>query len=149
MYILMGLPTETLKDYFETVSVARQCEPAGLYPSIFYPYPGTHLFNLAAELKLFDPAKIRPTAERSRAYLELPGFSKRRIWFEYLIVHYRIFRGRWPLTHVGIHAIMQFLGAFPSLQGGFHSFAQQFKLLKRLRNATRHTGNFANSETKA
>jgi radical SAM superfamily enzyme YgiQ (UPF0313 family) len=115
LFILLGLPTETLVEYFETIRVARDCDPTGILPSIFYPYPGTQLFTLAAEMKLFDPTKIKVNAERSRAYLDIPGFPKWRIFFEYLIIHWRLFRGRWPMFRILGYGFRQFLTAFPGL----------------------------------
>ncbi|MEC9376122.1 MAG: radical SAM protein, partial [Pseudomonadota bacterium] len=37
-FVLIGLPGETLKDYYETVKTARRAQPYTCYVSIFYPY---------------------------------------------------------------------------------------------------------------
>jgi len=97
LYVLMGLPTETVSDYLQTVALARACKPSILHESIFYPYPGTRLFKLAAEMHLFDVSALHTKAERSRAYLQLDGFPRWRVAFEYVFITWRVFNGRWPL----------------------------------------------------
>jgi hypothetical protein len=95
LFVLMGLPTETVADVIETAHVARACEPYGLSESIFYPYPGTKLYDLSAQMDLFDPNCIAIVAERSRVYLRLEDFPPSRVLFEYIFITYRVFHGRW------------------------------------------------------
>ena len=50
--LIMGLPGETLEDYFETVKTAKRAQPYTCYLSIFYPYLGTDLATEAISLGL-------------------------------------------------------------------------------------------------
>jgi coproporphyrinogen III oxidase-like Fe-S oxidoreductase len=115
LFVLIGLPTETTADYLSTAAIARDCEPSALSESIFYPYPGTKLFDLAADMCLFDPATIDTTAERSRAYLELKGFPQWRINFEYVFVTWRVFHGRVSLSWLMKRMAYKALGMKPGL----------------------------------
>lgn len=96
VYNMIGLPGETVADYWETVDVNRRVCPDRSLTSIFFPYPGTDLFETCqAEGLLSESGDL--TAERWRATLDHPGFSRRQIqrafdWFEY-----RVYRGHRPL----------------------------------------------------
>jgi radical SAM superfamily enzyme YgiQ (UPF0313 family) len=115
LFVLMGLPTETVADYLQTVAVARACHPSILHESIFYPYPGTRLFKLAAEMHLFDASAIQTKAERSRAYLHLEGFPSWRVAFEYVFITWRVFHGRWTLRRSLTYMTRKALSITPGL----------------------------------
>lgn len=95
VYNMIGLPGETLADYWETVEVNHRVCPDRSITSIFFPYPGTDLFaTCQAEGLLSESSDL--TAERWRATLDHPGFSRRQVqrafdWFEY-----RVYRGHRP-----------------------------------------------------
>ena len=93
LFALIGIPGETLNDYRETIECIRQCDPAHVFLSIFYPYPGTELYDFAKQQGLFNGTIVNPEMERTRATLDLPGFSKRQINHEYLIFAYRVYKG--------------------------------------------------------
>ncbi|HYD68801.1 B12-binding domain-containing radical SAM protein [Azospirillum sp.] len=133
LFVLLGLPTETPAEFAETAAVARDCQPADLFLSIFYPYPGTDLYRMAREMNLFDPSRIRPTAERSRAYLDLPGFPKWRIMLEYSIFYYRVYRGRWPMTRILAYSVRQVLNCVPALVSLFRFAVDRSPLLRQVR----------------
>lgn len=89
MYNLIGLPGETRRDFRETVRVNRVCQPDWFLLSVFFPYPGTALYDACREMGLLerDPD---PYLERRRPVLDLPGFSKRQVgwrrtWFPFLV----------------------------------------------------------------
>lgn len=133
LFVLIGLPTETPADCLETAAVARACNPAGVYLSIFYPYPGTDLYRLAREMNLFDPDHIRPTAERSRACLNSPVFPKWRIMLEYSIFYYRVYHGIWPAARILSHSARQILNCVPALASLFRAAVSSNSQLKKLR----------------
>lgn len=97
IYNLIGLPGETPHDFRETVKVNRICQPDWFLLSVFFPYPGTELYERCRERGLLerDPD---PTLERRKPALDLPDFSKwqvgwRRAWFPFMI-----YRGYRPLS---------------------------------------------------
>jgi anaerobic magnesium-protoporphyrin IX monomethyl ester cyclase len=94
LYMLIGVPTETPADSRKTSAVARACTPSEIFPSIYYPYPGTELHNLAAQMRLIDAAALGTKAERSRVYVRLNGFPRWRVFLEYIMMPWRVFYGR-------------------------------------------------------
>ena len=118
-FVLIGLPGETLNDYFETVKTARRAQPYTCYVSIFYPYLGTDLASNAISLGLIHPRDLvesdNSRAERSRAILELDGFSARRIRLEYIIFWFRVYFGYWPISKIIFQMTSSFIRAYPNL----------------------------------
>jgi anaerobic magnesium-protoporphyrin IX monomethyl ester cyclase len=95
-YNLIGLPGETRRDFRETIDLNRACQPDWFLLAVFFPYPGSDLYQVAEEQGLL---KELPDGdlERRKPVLELPGFSKRQIkrrltWFAWMI-----YRGHKPL----------------------------------------------------
>lgn len=75
---MLGIPGETIFDFKETVRMHWICKPDWDYTSIFYPYPGTDLYQLCKE-KGYLIEEVNPEGERSIARLDLPGFSQDQI----------------------------------------------------------------------
>lgn len=105
LFVMLGLPGETPHDFQQTIDLVRQCRPNYIFLSIFYPYPGTDLFETAKAMNLFDEQTISHVGERQRVCLNLPGFSKQRILLEYILFDFKIYRGRWSLLSRGLHTI--------------------------------------------
>ncbi|HLY43659.1 MAG TPA: radical SAM protein [Terracidiphilus sp.] len=116
LYTLMGVPAETPADAVETSVVARACNPLDISPSIFYPYPGTKLHDLSAEMGLIDPSNLGRTAERSRVYLSSKVFPRWRVFIEFVLIQWRIFHGRQTMIQIVLTSISRVLGILPGLQ---------------------------------
>lgn len=89
--VLVGLPGETKEDFNETIECLRECQPDESRLSIFYPYPGTDLYELCKKMGILQD-KLNTAMERRKAVLDMPGFSKREIqneydWFSYKIAN--------------------------------------------------------------
>jgi radical SAM superfamily enzyme YgiQ (UPF0313 family) len=95
VYNIIGLPGETEADYWQTVAVNRQVCPDQSITSIFYPYPGTDLYETCKADGLLAGAGSE-TAERWRATLDLPTFPKKKIQRAFEWFDYRIYEGRKP-----------------------------------------------------
>jgi radical SAM superfamily enzyme YgiQ (UPF0313 family) len=108
----MGVPGETFNDYLETVGVVRDLQPEDVQLSIFYPYLGTDLYNIAVEQGVIPEGGTEPSNERHRATLELPDFPKWRIQFEFLYFWFRSFRGYWSLDKIFMKMLRAFLLRF-------------------------------------
>lgn len=96
VYNMIGLPGETQADYWETVELNRRAAPDHVMTSIFHPYPGTDLYETCEEQRLLPP---NMTAERFRAAIDYPQFSRRDIqrgfdWFDF-----RIYKGKRSLQY--------------------------------------------------
>ncbi|MDH4183820.1 MAG: B12-binding domain-containing radical SAM protein, partial [Nitrospinota bacterium] len=112
--VLIGIPGETLADYNETVDLVRRSNPAHCYPYILFPYPGTDMFETARKMGLLDK-EIDHTAERSRAVLDLPGFSKWRIQYEFIMFHFKTRKGRWPMYQRLAYTAKNGIKLFPNV----------------------------------
>jgi radical SAM superfamily enzyme YgiQ (UPF0313 family) len=131
LYTLIGVPTETPTDALETSNVARACEPEQIYPSIYYPYPGTTLHSRSAQMHLINPRDLGTRAERSRVYLKLEGFPRWRVFFEYIMMNWRVFYGRRKTTRLLQISAWHFLGIVPGL------FTMMNRADRRLRRVRR------------
>jgi anaerobic magnesium-protoporphyrin IX monomethyl ester cyclase len=85
---MVGLPEETPEKFQETVKINQEINPDVVSISIFYPYPGTELYDYCREKNYLDPQESLPEnyVSRRESLLELPGFSKEEIarcfrWF--------------------------------------------------------------------
>jgi len=96
LYNMVGIPGETLEDFRETIEVNRRCLPDWHQTSIFFPYPGTDLYNLCREQGLLDKP-LDTYMERAKAILDLPGFSKKQIQSSYDWFDFHVYKGRIPL----------------------------------------------------
>lgn len=91
-YNLIGLPTETIYDFNETIEMNQLCLPNGNYLSIFYPYPGTDIYKMCADKSLIPSNILSTEKERIKAVLDFPEFSRKQIqkafiWFNYYVYH--------------------------------------------------------------
>jgi radical SAM superfamily enzyme YgiQ (UPF0313 family) len=113
MYVMMGIPGESLSDYFETVECVRQCKPDFVQLGIFEPYPGTELYNKGLNEGLFDETILDDfPVNRYHATLNLPGFSKIRIQMEYFLFHYRTSTGKIPIAKIILWLFDHKIGKF-------------------------------------
>src|SRR4030042_2329101 len=85
---MVGLPEETPGKFQETVRINQKINPDVVSISIFYPYPGTELYDYCKEKNYLDPQESLPEnyVSRRESLLGLPGFSKMYItrcfrWF--------------------------------------------------------------------
>jgi anaerobic magnesium-protoporphyrin IX monomethyl ester cyclase len=105
MFVMIGLPEESIDDFRETLELVRHCEPYNIWLSVFYPYPGTDLYRYAKEKKLFLDKNISNVLERRHPYLKLPNFSSRRIMLEYILFRFKIYKGKRSLKQRIFYAI--------------------------------------------
>jgi len=133
-YVLLGLPGETLEDYFETVRVARAARPYYCGVSIFFPYLGTDLAKTALDMGLIDKAHLSPRSERSSPPLSLPGFSSRRIRLEYILWPWRVYRGIWPAPKVIANVLAAYLKAHPRMYSLYTYISNHFAFVMRISN---------------
>lgn len=53
-FFMMGFPTETKEEILETLAFMKEIRPSWAYLSVFSPYPGTHLYELAKKKGMFS-----------------------------------------------------------------------------------------------
>jgi radical SAM superfamily enzyme YgiQ (UPF0313 family) len=99
LYNIIGIPKETYDDYLETVSLNRQCQPANHMTGIFFPYPGTDLYDMCIR-EGFIHSPIDYRLERQRPVIDLPNFPKPQIQKAYTWFNYKVYKGYKPLWWV-------------------------------------------------
>jgi anaerobic magnesium-protoporphyrin IX monomethyl ester cyclase len=76
---MIGLPGETADDIEQTLALNDQIEPDDFGYFVFYPYPGTHLFNLCREKGFLPSNWLELPANNRQSILNLPDLSKEDI----------------------------------------------------------------------
>ena len=138
MFVMIGLPGESLADFRETYQVVRQCEPYNIWLSIFYPYPGTDLYFKAKEERLFSEKNISNVLERRRPYLNLPNFSRKRIIWEYILFRFKIYKGKRSLKQRIFYAIRAAMEMNNNLEKIYLYLSRQTKIGQTLFNKYRY-----------
>lgn len=112
VFNIIGLPSETFKEYMETVSLNRQCQPDDHFTGIFFPYPGTEIYDICVEKCLLINS-VSARLERKQAVIDLPDFSKRQIQSAYIWFNYRVYKGYRPLWKILIRVVIVKLRSSP------------------------------------
>jgi len=111
---MVGLPGETEDDFRETIEMNRKCQPDWTSASIFYPSPGTALHSFCMEKGLIG-GRLPTEMERSRAVMDLPGFTKRRIEKHYAWFEYNVYKGKRPLAQLLLKTLRLRIESNPAL----------------------------------
>ncbi len=115
--LLIGLPGETCADFQETVEVTRKCRPTyGVSVNIFFPYPGTRLFEVCKERNLLSSEFHTAVSERTGTVLNLPGFSPWQIKKEFILFYYKVHKGYKPWSDIAAKTARYAIDAFPPLK---------------------------------
>jgi len=131
VYNMIGLPGESLSDHKETILLNRRSQPDGHFTGIFYPYPGTELYDMCLQQGLI-PKALDTKKERMQPIIELPNFSKKQIRSAYIWFDYNVYSGYRPLWKILILVIMVKVRSNPTANFIFRKIIQ-FQVLRYLR----------------
>ena len=123
IFNMVGLPGESLNDHMETVLLNRQCQPEGHYTGIFFPYPGTELYNISIKQGLIK-GSVNTQMERKQAIIELPDFTKAQIQHAYIWFNYRIYKGYKPFWVILIQVMLTKVRSNPTTNFLFRQIVQ-------------------------
>lgn len=76
---MLGLPGETRDDVEQTLALAEELEVADFGYFVFYPYPGTHLFDVCVSRGYLPVDYMHRPANHRQSVLELPDLSQEDI----------------------------------------------------------------------
>lgn len=111
---MVGLPEETPKKFRQTIKINQAIKPdvASLY--VFYPYPGTELYDYCLEKGYLHPEESLPENYISRrdSILELPYFPKNDIQQCYHWFAFKVFWRYSPIKAIGYTLINSKHGEF-------------------------------------
>jgi hypothetical protein len=128
---MIGLPGESLNDHKETVLLNRRCQPEGHYTGIFFPYPGTELYDTCIQQGLIQ-GEPDTQMERKRPVLKLPDFSKTQIQRAYTWFNYHVYRRNKPLWRILMQVITVKIRSNPTTNVLFRKIVQ-LPVLRHLR----------------
>jgi len=123
VFNIIGLPGETWDDYMETASLNRQCQPDGHYTGIFFPYPGTELYDMCIR-EGFIKTPIDQQSDRRRPVIDFPHFSKPQIQKAYTWFNYHVYKDHKPLWWVLMQTVMTKVRSITTLDFLFHRIVQ-------------------------
>ena len=111
---MVGLPDETVKKHLDTVSLNREIKPDVVSTAVFYPYPGTELYNYCIKKGYFNPDEPLPKRYISRrsSLLNLPDFSRNDIMKCFQRFGFRVFRKSSIIKAIGYAVIYSKYGEF-------------------------------------
>lgn len=111
---MVGLPEETEEKFRDTVRINQQIKPDVISVSVFYPYPGTELYDYCLEKGYLDPEESLPEnyVSRRESLLELPGFPKPDIARCFRWFGFHVFKKHAPVKAVGYKLIYSKQGEF-------------------------------------
>lgn len=91
VFNLIGLPTESYKDFLDTLTLNQDIQPDWHATSIFFPYKGTKLYEMSEKLGLL-PNKLNFKDERQQAILDLPEFNKKMVQNQFDSFHFNVYK---------------------------------------------------------
>jgi radical SAM superfamily enzyme YgiQ (UPF0313 family) len=132
LYNMIGIPGETKADFEETIKLNRICLPDWHMTGIFFPYPGTSIYQTAKELGLLDK-KIEVDSERSKAILDSPEFTKKQIQRGYELFDYYVYKGYRPLYKIIVQVLMKKIRAHCHLMNFYRKLTSEAAILKKMK----------------
>jgi len=76
-FIIMGLPTETRENIFESIELMRKCNPTVLNTFFLYPFKGTEIRQWCIDNKWLDPKQHQEHVDMHFGYiLKNPNFTR-------------------------------------------------------------------------
>ena len=124
LFNMIGLPGESLSDHKDTVLLNRQCQPDGHYTGIFYPYPGTELYNTCVQKGLILGA-MDAKKERRQPIIENPNFTKTQIQRAYTWFNFRVYRGHKPLVRLLAQLVLAKIRSNPIANSWFQKIVSR------------------------
>ena len=111
IFNMAGIPGETYRDFEETLHMNREIQPAWHATSVFFPYKGTELYEMAARDRLL-PRKLNFKDERQKAVLNLPCFSAKQIQKAFDDFHFQVYKKaeKKNLFKYTLYFLQRFLG---------------------------------------
>lgn len=137
--IMIGLPTETIADFNMTVDLMRKVKPEQTRTAIFYPYPGTTIYNFCIK-NGYIKSIVDTKKERMQTCIGYSSFSKQQIQKAYLWFFYYFTEGRRSKASVVEPTLNRYLEAYQgkldTLLVGFYVLIDAYSPFRKLRAGT-------------
>ncbi len=130
-YTIVGLPFETLKRCLETVKLTALLKPVFVQNHVFYPYPGTVLYQVCRDEGFLSERKVDSFFDAGTV-LDLPTFTPDKInfarkYFYIFVGHYRnVFKKPQPLRFI-LEKGLDFMWLHPGIFTQLNRVYQYFR----------------------
>ncbi|MCD4669993.1 MAG: B12-binding domain-containing radical SAM protein [Actinomycetia bacterium] len=128
-FIMIGLPGETHKDFKESIKICRISQPKEIMEYIFYPYPGTDLYEYCKKNNLLNKVKD-VKLERRQVAIELPDFTRTQEIRGYLWFHYNVYKGYRSRIKLILQVIIKMMRSSPFIILIFAKFFNSDLMIK-------------------
>lgn len=132
-YNMVGLPGETLEKHNDTIRLNQQILPDVASMAVFYPYPGTEIYDYCLSKGYLHPEESLPEnyVSRRQSILDLPDFPKEQISRCFKQFGYNVFRESSFVKAVGYRVLYSDYGESAlklthSLRKGFRKVLNGF-----------------------
>ena len=111
---MVGLPEETEEKFQDTIRINQEINPDVISLSVFYPYPGTELYDYCLEKNYLHPEESLPEnyVSRRESLLELPHFPKKDIARCFRWFGFHVFKKHSLIKAIGYKMIYSKQGEF-------------------------------------
>jgi len=123
IYNMIGLPGESLHDHQETIQLNRRCQPEGHHTGIYFPYPGTELYDTCMRDGLIKKESL-VQMERRQPIIDLPHFTKRQIKSAYSWFDYHVYRGYKPMRLILAQVFLVKISSSPVIKLLLHKISR-------------------------
>jgi len=134
LFLLMGVPGETPKDFKKSISLIRKIQPHYVFLSIFYPYIGTDLYNVALDKGLIDSGSLDSTNERTKPILKSTDYHSWEIRRDYILFWYYCYKGNWSYVKIFMYTIKAIISSYPSIQEKYRYLISNSNFLVKIKN---------------
>jgi len=131
-YNMIGVPEETAEDFQETIKINRKCQPDWHFTSIFFPYPGTELYDYCLS-KGYIYTRNTPEEERNHVVIRSQHQIKLRILLNYAMFDYYVYKGYRPIHLIAAKTLMNFINLSTTARYAMSTLlkSKPYKLLRQ------------------
>lgn len=121
---MVGIPHETAEQRKATIDLNRRIKPTFLQVSIFQPYPGTELRDIALEAGWVSDEKI-PVSHKHKSIMRYSDISAQEIKKQKQLFRFRVMITYKPLTAIVMLFIDYFYEQFTSVRARIPDFVKK------------------------
>jgi len=133
IYLLIGLPHETPDDFKDSVKIIRRVNPKSIFLSIFYPYIGTDMYDVASETGTIEEDPGKYIYERVTPTYISPLYPRWKIRRDYVLFWYNAYKGIWSWYRILAWTTKSYISAYPSLRKPYKWILSKSKLLNKIK----------------
>jgi len=133
IYLLIGLPHESPADFKDSVKIVRRVNPKSVSLSIFYPYIGTDMYDVATETgTIEDTGKY--IYERATPVYISPLYPRWKIRRDYVLFWYNAYKGIWPWYRIIAWTSRSYISAYPLLRKPYKWIISKSSIINKIKS---------------